>query len=88
MTNKSESKGRLPGVGAKLPHHVYAELIKLRDSTGKSESQLIGEAIAQYLGVDAAESVPDRLNKFEATLAELQQQVSEILGKFKSLAIR
>jgi len=86
MTNKPE--GRLPGVGAKVPHNVYSELVKFKQATGKSESSIIGEALAQYLGVDAAETVTDRLGKFEATLGELQQQVGEILGKFQSLAIR
>jgi len=35
-----------PNIGARLPHDVYAALVKLKDSSGKSESELINEAIA------------------------------------------
>lgn len=77
-----------PNIGARLPHDVYAELVKLKDSTGKSESQLINEAIAQYLGIENEATVPDRVSQVENALAELQQQVGLILGKFQRLAIR
>lgn len=77
-----------PNIGARLPHDVYAELVKLKDSTGKSESQLINEAIAAYLGLASEATVPDRLSQVENALAELQQQVGTILGNFQRLAIR
>jgi len=77
-----------PNIGARLPHDVYAELVKLKDSTGKSESQLINEAIAAYLGLASEATVPDRVSQVENALAELQQQVQTILGKFQRLAIR
>lgn len=77
-----------PNIGARLPHDVYAELVKLKDSTGKSESQLINEAIAAYLGLASEATVPDRVSQVENALSELQQQVGSILGKFQRLAIR
>jgi len=85
MISKSESKGHLPGVGAKIPHEVYAALIKLKEATGKTESQLINEAIALYVGVDLPASVPDRLSQVEATLKEVQATVASILKRFEGL---
>ena len=76
-----------PNIGARLPHDVYSELLRVKDATGKSESQLINEAIAAYLGVKTAATVPDRVSQIETALAEVQQQVQTILGKFARLAI-
>jgi hypothetical protein len=77
-----------PHIGAKIPHDVHAEFLKLREATGKSESQLVNEAIAAYLGIAAAATVPDRLSQVEVALEELKQQVEYILGKFRRLATR
>jgi len=77
-----------PNIGARLPHDVYAKLIELKNSTGKSESQLVNEAIAAYLGIKTSATVPDRVSQVENALAELQQQVGTILGKFQRLATR
>jgi predicted CopG family antitoxin len=77
-----------PNIGARLPHDVYAELLRVKEQSGKSESQLINEAIALYLGVASEATVPDRVSQVESAIAELQQQVGSILGKFQRLAIR
>lgn len=76
-----------PNIGARLPHDVYAELLRVKEASGKSESQLINEAIAAYLGLVSESTVPDRVSQVENGLAELQQQVGTILGKFQRLAI-
>jgi len=76
-----------PNIGARLPHDVYSELLRVKDATGKSESQLINEAIAAYLGIKAAATVPDRVSQVETAVALLQGQVKTILGKFTRLAI-
>jgi len=49
-----------PNIGARLPHDVYAKLIELKDSSGKTESELINEAIAAYLGIGNKATVPDQ----------------------------
>lgn len=77
-----------PNIGARLPHDVYAELVRVKDATGKSESQLINEAIAQYLGITSEVTIPDRLSQLEATMETVQTQVGAILGKFQRLATR
>ena len=77
-----------PNIGARLPHDVYAALVKLKDSSGKSESELINEAIAAYLGIGNKATVPDRVSQVENALAELQQQVESIIVKFQRLAVR
>jgi len=85
LITKPEKKEPKPHVGARISPEHYAELIKLRDATGKSESQLISEAIAAYLGVDAAATVPARLDQLETTVGELGQQVSDVLGRFRAI---
>jgi predicted DNA-binding protein len=75
-------------LAGRVPPDVHAEFLKLREATGKSESALVNEAIAAYLGIAAAMTVPDRLSQVETTLEELKQQVGHILGKFRRLATR
>jgi hypothetical protein len=47
------------------------------------QRQIINEAIAAYLGIENGATVPDRVSQVENALAELQQQVGTILGKFQ-----
>jgi predicted DNA-binding protein len=81
------AKAPKPNIGARLPHEVYEKFLQVKEMSGKSESQLINEAIAAYVGMKT-ETVPDRVSKLENTLADLQQQVQTILGKFQRLATR
>ena len=87
MIEKTESKGFKPAIGARIPHEVHAEFLRVKEATGKTESELVNQAIALFLGIDAAATVPDRLSQVEVALAELQQSSGEILGKFRRLAI-
>jgi predicted transcriptional regulator len=83
--SKVETSPR-PGVGAKIPHELYNELQRVKEATGKSESQLLNEAIAAYLGIASPATIPDRLSQVEASLAELQAEVKGLLGKLQRLA--
>jgi len=87
MIEKTEGKIPKRHVGAKIDHALYEELIRLKESSGKNESQLLNEALSAYLGVDAAATVPDRVSRLEMTMTELQEQSGIILEKFKRLAI-
>jgi hypothetical protein len=87
-TDSQTAKNPRPHLGAKVPHDVYAELLRVKELSGKSETQIINEAIAAYLGIENGATVPDRVSQVEIALAELQQQVGTILGKFQRLAIR
>jgi predicted DNA-binding protein len=81
MTEKTTPR---PHVGTKLPHELYTELVRVKEATGKSESALITEAIAAYLGVASA-TIPDRLSAVEAGLEQVRGEVAVILGKFQRL---
>jgi hypothetical protein len=75
-------------IAGRVPPDVHAEFVRVRESTGKSESALVNEAIAAYLGIATAATVPDRLSQVETTVAEVGQKVEYILGKFQRLATR
>lgn len=77
-----------PHVAAKVPHEVHAELIRFKESTGKTESQILNEAIVFYLGIETKATVPDAVSQLSHDVAELKQQVKTILGKFTRLATR
>lgn len=76
-----------PQLAGKIPHEVHAELLKFKAISGKTESQILNEAIALYLGIEAKATVPDAVSQLSNDVAELKQQVKTILGKFQRLAI-
>lgn len=88
MINKTELKGNRPAIGARIPHKVHAEFLRVKESTGKSESELVNQAIALFLGIESAETIPDRLSQVEGKVGKMEQQVESILGKFTRLATR
>jgi hypothetical protein len=84
--NTIERKTPRPHIGAKLPHDVYAELVRVKETSGKSESELINEAIAAYLKIDRPPTVPDRVSRLESLVGDLQGEVGALLGKLQRLA--
>lgn len=88
MIEKTERKGNKPAIGARIPHDVHAEFLRVKELSGKSESELVNQAIALFLGIDAAETIPDRLTHLEQRFGKMEQQVQSILGKFQRLASR
>lgn len=87
MINRSEPKRQKPAVSARIPPELHDELVKLKEATGKTESEVINEALGSYLGVATQLTVPDRVSQTEGRLAELEERVNGILGKFQSLAV-
>jgi hypothetical protein len=87
MMRKTEGKTHSPHVGARIPVALHEEFIRMKEATGKSETQILNEAIAAYLGVQTEATVPDIVTQLRGDVAELQQEVSVILGKFHRLAI-
>lgn len=51
------SNGQRPMVGARVPHHWKEQIQSICHESGKSESEVVQEAIAQYLGVTDTSSV-------------------------------
>lgn len=85
MINKPEKKAPKPHIGARVDHEVYAEILRLKESTGKTESELVNELLKERLGIAAGMTISAQTEKrFE----KLEQQVETILGKFTRLATR
>lgn len=64
-------------ISARIPNELFDRLDRLATETGKDRTDLITEAIAQYLG-DTVESVGDRL-------LTLEREVESLRGKFQTL---
>lgn len=71
-----------PMVGARVPDDWQQQISAIASSAGRKESQIVREAIAQYLGKTEANSVKgaiasleDRVNNLERKLAGLGRLV-------------
>jgi hypothetical protein len=65
-------------VSANIPLAWADKLKSFADTTGKSQGELLLEAIGQYLGLDVL-TIDDRLQK-------LEQEVATLRGKFRLLS--
>ena len=72
------SKGQKPMVGARVPHSWKEQIETLCRESGKSESEIVQEAIAQYLGRHDINSVVS-LNKRVATLERQYQKLVKLV---------
>jgi predicted DNA-binding protein len=72
-------KGQQPMVGARVPHAWKDQIKGICQETGKSESEVVQEAIPQYLGrtdLDSVESLMKRVATLERQLKKLAQLVT------------
>lgn len=65
-------------VTARIPENIHQNLTTLIEVTGRSQSELINEAIAQYLG-EEVETVGDRLANLEREVDGLKRQQQGLL---------
>ncbi len=72
------SKGQKPMVGARVPHSWKDQIQSICTETGKSESEIVQEAIAQYLGRTDVNSVTS-LNKRVAALERQYQKLVKLV---------
>jgi len=72
------SNGQRPMVGARVPHHWKEQIQSICHESGKSESEVVQEAIAQYLGVTDAGSVVS-LSKRVAALERQYQKLVKLV---------
>ncbi|MBW4578669.1 MAG: ribbon-helix-helix domain-containing protein [Tildeniella nuda ZEHNDER 1965/U140] len=72
------SKGQKPMVGARVPHSWKDQIQSICNETGKSESEVVQEAIAQYLGQVDVNSVTS-LNKRVAALERQYQKLVKLV---------
>ena len=73
------SKGQKPMVGARVPHPWKDQIEDICNETGKSESEVVQEALAQYLGrndLNSVESLMKRVSTVERQLKKLAQLVT------------
>ncbi|MGB3494557.1 MAG: ribbon-helix-helix protein, CopG family [Elainellaceae cyanobacterium] len=72
------SNGQRPMVGARVPHSWKEQIQSICRESGKSESEVVQEAIAQYLGVTDASSVVS-LSKRVAALERQYQKLVKLM---------
>ena len=72
------SKGQKPMVGARVPHSWKDQIQSICNEMGKSESEVVQEAIAQYLGKTDANSVTS-LSKRVAALERQYQKLVKLV---------
>ena len=65
-------------VGARVPHTWKDQILDISQETGKSESEVVQEAIAQYLGRNDLNSV-ESLMKRVATLERQYQKLVKLM---------
>jgi predicted DNA-binding protein len=73
------SKGQQPMIGARVPHPWKDQIEGITQATGKSESDIVREALAQYLertDLDSVESLMKRVANLERQLKKLAQLVT------------
>lgn len=73
------SQGQKPMVGARVPHAWKNQIEGICNETGKSESEVVQEAIALYLGrndLNSVESLTKRVASLERQLKKLAQLVT------------
>lgn len=66
-------------VGARVPHPWKDQIEDICNETGKSESEVVQEALAQYLGrndLNSVESLMKRVSTVERQLKKLAQLVT------------
>lgn len=72
-------KGQKPMVGARVPHSWKNQIEAICQTTGKGESDIIREAIAQYLDrtdLNSVESLMKRVANLERQMKKLAQLVT------------
>lgn len=69
------SKGQKPMVGAQVPPSWKAQILLICTETGKSESEVVQEVIAQYLGKTDVNS----LNSLNKRVAALEWQYQKLV---------
>jgi RHH-type rel operon transcriptional repressor/antitoxin RelB len=72
------SKGQKPMVGARVPHSWKDQIRAICNETGKSESEVVQEAIAQYLGQVDVNSIAS-INKRVASLERQYQKLMKLV---------
>lgn len=71
-------KGELPVVGGRIPHHLNDQLQAFCQQTGKTQSDVIRDALSAYLGVNSPESI-ESLQKRVASLEQQYKKLAQLV---------
>lgn len=66
---------RLAHVAGRVPESYKVQLQQIAQETGKTESELVKEAIAAYLG----KTEPESVEKMSRRLTQLEKQVKTLI---------
>ena len=66
---------RLSHVAGRVPESYKTQLKQIAEATGKTESELVREAVAAYLG----KTEPESVEKMNRRLAQLERQVKVLV---------
>lgn len=72
-----------PMVGCRVPQHWQDQIRQIAAATGKKESDIVREAVAQYLGRTDPRAVKGALADHEERIAKLESK----LASFGRLAV-
>jgi hypothetical protein len=70
-------------VGARVPELWMSKIKALSETTGLSQTELIYQAIGQYLGEDVA-TVGDRLSTIEGEVTAIKQRLGKLTASLMS----
>ena len=69
------TKGQKPSIGARIPHQWKDKIEEICQASGKSESEVVQEALAQYLNITDSESVLSLAKR----VAKLERQYQKLV---------
>lgn len=70
----------MPMIGARCPNEWQAKIKELAKLTGRTDTQIIREAISQYLGINTPSAVKGLLDSHEERLCKLEAKLRHLAG--------
>lgn len=68
----------MASVGSRIPQDWEEEIKVIANSTGRKPSEILREAIAQYLGKANPEAIKNTLDGHSLRIADLEQKLSKL----------
>ena len=68
----------MTSIGSRIPHQWEEEIKAIADATGRKPSEILRDAIAQYLGKHNPDSVQNTLDNHGLRIHELEAKLSKL----------